>query len=157
MFSRHTLREFAQQHFHVEALPLLEQIEILTGILAVLSERYMPNSELCKCAFTDHPLQTLAIVPRHIIANFLALSAGLVSPCQALAETDARTMIYLRTDRTRHYFHQVPPHGKRLVPWNPTKSASHWPTLWDSKEQVASHVEESGDKTLPSQNSCLTG
>jgi hypothetical protein len=38
MFSRHALRDFAKQRFHLEVLSPIAETDILTGVQALLSE-----------------------------------------------------------------------------------------------------------------------
>jgi hypothetical protein len=150
MFSRHALHEFAQQHFHIEAFPLLEQTDILTGIQAVLSEHDMSKSELCKNVFTDRGLQALARLPQHIIANFFGVSAGLVSRCKSLAKAGARTRGSAEGGRPTRL---SPAAEQAIMEWMQTQCLAHdWPALRDFKEQVIAHFEEADSTTIPSQS-----
>jgi hypothetical protein len=153
MFSSHALRDFAEQRFHLEALPPIDETDILTGVQALLSERGMSRSELCRWTFTDRRLQILAQLPQETIARFLGVSAALVARCRSAAEADLRA--HASHDPGRPILLSAAAE-EAIVRWAQTRCKTRdWPTVREFREQVVAHLEEAGSDAAPSQSSYM--
>jgi transposase len=150
MRSREVQRAFMRDHFHLEVLPIHYHEDVVTTICSVLRDRNLPKSELCRLIFTDPRCRFFSEFSQTQVADFLGVSAALVSRCKQQA-MDANYQ-EMNHEQGRPPLLK-PTSEEKIREWLREQTAGrNWPTLRAVKEQIVAQLEIDQPNATPSKS-----